>query len=169
MRTANNSSVSEMIAGISSGTSTNSKSPARPTHGPTQLMQGAILAFVVFLSMCLNAPLARAQEQKRPKMPGLDKIIANASHQAFNGIVQSLDTKRSLLNVNTVQGGVTEIFPIKKDTRVLTVDGDRLRLPALTPGTNVLIYFDQKGDRRTVKQIVVLSSAVQEKKPPPKS
>ena len=75
-----------------------------------------------------------------------------------------------LLNVNTVQGENTEIFPLRKGTRVATANGGRKRLSQLTPGTNVLIYYEQRGDRRTVKQIVVLGAApAKDKKasPPP--
>jgi hypothetical protein len=111
---------------------------------------------------------ADAQEHKR-KVPGLDRITTGSSQQAFSGIVQSLDTKRNLLNVNTVQGGVTEIFPVRKGTHVSTADGDRVKLSTLKPGTNVLIYYDQKGDRRTVKHVIVLAGPARAQKPAPPS
>lgn len=113
---------------------------------------------------------ARAQEQRRRKVPVLDKITSGPSRQAFSGKVQSLDLERNLLNVNTVQGGNTEIFPVKKGVRVALADGGKLKLTALTPGTNVIIYYEQKGDRRTVKEIVVLMASPSEEKkktPPP--
>ncbi len=114
---------------------------------------------LMILALCLCATsLASAQGQERKRhVPGLDKISGGSTNQAFSGIVQSLDMKRSILNVNTVQGGVTEIFPIKKGMHVESADGDKLKLAELKPGTNVLIYYSQKGDRRTVKQIVVLA------------
>ena len=92
------------------------------------------------------------------------------AYAAFSGIVQSVDLHHQLLNVNTVQGENTEIFPLRKGTRVATANGGRKRLSQLTPGTNVLIYYEQRGDRRTVKQIVVLGAApAKDKKasPPP--
>lgn len=90
--------------------------------------------------------------------------MGGAQRQAFSGVVHSLDMKRKILNVDTVQGGVTEIFPIKKDTHVVTADGDKLKLKNLTPGLNVLIYYEQKDDRRTVTSIMVLASEVKESK-----
>lgn len=127
-------------------------------------------AALVTLALCLiGASLSSAQGQERKRrVPGLDKISGGSTNQAFSGIVQSLDMKRSILNVNTVQGGVTEIFPIKKGMHVESADGDKLKLAELKPGTNVLIYYSQKGDRRTVKQIVVLAGepAVAKKAPP---
>jgi hypothetical protein len=122
------------------------------------------LALGLMVSFALG--VAPAQQHKR-KVPGLDKITAGgARRQAFSGKVESLDLGRSILNVNTVQGGGTEIFPVKKGVHVMTADGDRLRLSALTPGTNVIVYYEQKGDRRTVKQIVVLAAAPREEKKP---
>ncbi len=116
----------------------------------------------------IGAGLAGAQEHKR-KVPVLEKITSGPSRQAFSGKVQSLDLERNLLNVNTVQGGNTEIFPVKKGVRVKTAEGEKLKLTELTPGTNVIIYYEQKGDRRTVKDIVVLASGPGEtkKSPPP--
>lgn len=115
---------------------------------------------------------ARAQDERRHKVPGLDKITSGASRLAFSGRVQSLDLQRSLLNVNTVQGGNTEVFPIKKSVRVEATNGGKLSLDDLVPGTTVLIYYEQRKEQRSVKEIVVLQSAPaaeKEKKPSPPS
>lgn len=113
---------------------------------------------------------ATAQEPHRRKVPGLDKATSGFSHLAFSGKVESVDLKRKVLNVNTVQGGSTEIFPLKKGIHVSTADGEKLKLGELTPGTNVIIYYEQKGDRRQVREIVVLASgAAETKKAPPHS
>lgn len=113
---------------------------------------------------------ARAQEERKRKIPIVDKISSGPARQAFSGKVQSLDLGHKLLNVNTVQGGNTEIFPVGKGVRVTTADGEKLKLKALAPGTNVLIYYEQKGDQRTVKEIVVLAAGPAEpKKPSPPS
>ncbi len=128
-----------------------------------------LLAFTLGLTVAAAAALTFAQERKH-KVPGLDKISGGSNQQAFSGKVQSLDMDHRILNVNTVQGGVTEIFPFKKNVRVSNADGDRLKLEDLRPGTTVLIYYDQKGDRRTVKQVIVLRGAAGEaKKPSPHS
>jgi hypothetical protein len=68
--------------------------------------------------------------------------------------------------VNTVQGANTEIFPVTKSVRVETASGEKLKLQSLAPGTNVLIYYEQKGDQRTVRQIVILAAAPAEEKKP---
>lgn len=120
-----------------------------------KLWTALLLSALLVASIGLGSALG--QEQKR-RVPGLARITTGPSEQAFSGIVQSLDMRHKILNVNTVQGGVTEIFPIKKNVTVVMADGDKLKLTELKPGTNVLIYFEQRGDRRTVKQIVVLAA-----------
>ncbi len=130
----------------------------------------APILLAVALAMTASLAPGRAQEERKHKVPIMDKISAGPSRQAFTGKIQSLDLKRKLLNVNTVQGGNTEIFPMSKGVRVETADGEKLKLKALVPGTNVLIYYDQKGDQRTVKQIIVLAAGPAEaKKPSPPS
>jgi hypothetical protein len=134
-----------------------------------QTRHRALLVFTLAFLAALGA--RSAQEDRKHKVPVLDKINSGPSEQAFNGTVQSLDVRHSLLNVNTVQGSDTEIFPIKKSVHVSTATGGKLKLAALTPGTNVLIYYEQKGDRRTVKNIVVLRETPpkKEKQSPPPS
>jgi hypothetical protein len=133
----------------------------------------AVRASVLVLALAALCALGAfaGQEERKHKVPVINKITSGPNQQAFSGTVQSLDLKRALLNVNTVQGGNTEIFPIRKGTHVSTADGGKLKLATLTPGTNVLIYYEQKGDRRTVKDIVVLGEAPakQDKKSPPPS
>ncbi len=113
---------------------------------------------------------ARAQEERKHKVPVVDRITAGMGRQAFSGKVESVDLGRKLLNVNTVQGGNTEVFPVTKGVRVTTANGEKLKVKSLEPGTNVIIYYEQKGDRRTVKEIVVLAAGpAQGKKSPPPS
>jgi len=110
----------------------------------------------------------KAQEQHKPKVPVIDKItFGGTSHQQFSGVVKSIDFESEILNVDTVNGSATEIFPIKKKVHVVTADGDKLNLTKLKPGANVLVYFEQKGDHRTVTEIVVLTGGVVKKKAPP--
>jgi hypothetical protein len=130
----------------------------------------ALFTTICFL-VCLAAP-ARGQEERKHKVPGLDKITTGADHQAFSGIVQSLDLHHSILNVNTVQGGNTEIFPVKRSVHVEAANGGKLKIDELQPGTSVIIYYEQRGEHRTVRDIVVLESARvkdKEKKPSPPS
>ena len=110
----------------------------------------------------------KAQEPHLGRVPGLDKITSGGpTHQQFSGIVRSVDLANQVLNVDTVKGNATEIFPIKKNVHVATADGDKLKLARLKPGTTVLIYYEQKGDHKTVTEIVVLAGGEEKKKPPP--
>ena len=128
---------------------------------------GMALAIALTTVWGLSGCSGYAQEPHKSKVPGLDKITSGSSRLAFSGHVQSLDREREILNVGTVQGGNTEVFSVKKGIRVSAADGSKLKLDALKPGTNVIVYYEQKGEKRTVKEIVILSSGVgQEKKPP---
>lgn len=120
------------------------------------------------LALMLGAPALRTQAQEsehKAKVPGLDKITGGTTHQAFTGNIKSYDRKRELLNVNTVEGSDTEIFPMKKKVHVATAGGQKLKLTALRPGTSVIVYYDQKGDHRSISQIVVLENRLTPKKP----
>jgi hypothetical protein len=120
----------------------------------------------VISGLLLAASLASAQERTLSKVPVIDKVTSTASHQAFTGTVQSLDEKHNVLNVNSVEGGVTEIFPIKKSTHVLGPDGSRLKLGDLVPGSNVIVYFELHADRRSVKSIEILPGESKKQAPP---
>jgi hypothetical protein len=114
---------------------------------------------------------AHAQDERRTRVPVLGKIAGGPSRQAFSGKVQSVDLKRNLLKVDTVEGGVTEIFPVKKGTPVSMADGGKIKLKDLAPGTSVIVYYEQGKDRRSVTEIVVLAASAGEdkkkKSPPP--
>jgi hypothetical protein len=123
--------------------------------------KAGVLALV--LAAGFGLVVTSAQEEKH-KMPVIDKITSGGgSHLAFTGKIQVVDVKKELLNVNTVSGVDTEIFPLKKTVHIASADGERLSLNSLTPGTSVLIYYEQKGDRRSIKDIIVLPAAPAEK------
>ena len=112
------------------------------------------------LTMLCGLSAVSAQDEHKRKVPGLEKLSPGYSHQAFTGRVLSLDVRRSVLNVNAVRGSGTEIFALKKKSvRVEAANGDRLKLEELQPGTNVIVYYDQRGEQRSVKDIVVLQAA----------
>ena len=119
------------------------------------------LAFAAILLLVCAAP---AQEEK-PKIPGLDKIISANEHLMFTGTVKSVDEKHNILSVSSVEGGDTEIFPIKHSTHVLTADGFRKKLDALSPGTRVNVFYDQRADHRTVTSIELFTSESKKKEP----
>jgi hypothetical protein len=109
-----------------------------------------------------------AQEQRKSHVPVIDRITSGGpSQQAFSGIVKTVDLRGEVLNVDNINGKSTEVFPVKKKVHVVTADGDKLELSNLKPGSNVIVYYDQKADRRTVTRIVVLAGGPVKKKTPP--
>jgi hypothetical protein len=126
----------------------------------------ALAAIVLLLGV---TPL-RAQDDHKRKVPVLDKIASTNGQEAFSGSIQSLDLKTSLLQVHSTRDKTDEYFPIKKNVHVATADGQRVTLDRLKPGISVLVYYEQKGDHRAVKEIVVLGGPGQtpkEKSTPP--
>ena len=121
----------------------------------------AWVAPAILLLVCIAA----AQQDEKPKIPGLDKIIAANEHLAFNGTVKLLDEKHNTLSISSMEGGDTEIFPIKHSTHVETIDGFRKKLDVLAPGTRVIVYYDQRSDHRTVTRIELLASESKKKEP----
>lgn len=120
-----------------------------------------------FIVLVLSSVLtARAQQdEEKPKVPGLDRIIAEEEHLAFTGTVKSVDQKRNIITIDSIEGSDTEIFPIKHSTYVLGTDGYKKRLAILSPGTNVIVYYDQRSDRRMVTRIEMLARASKKKEP----
>jgi hypothetical protein len=107
---------------------------------------------------------ARAQdEHRRNKVPIIGKVAGGSNRQAFSGKVQSVDTKRNLLMVETVEGAHTEYFPVKKNFEVTTAGGHKIRVSELQPGTNVIVYYQVKEDRRSVSDILILGPKSPEK------
>lgn len=128
-------------------------------HKPSAHFSGRICALSL-LAACFVAlaPPARAQQQKS-KVPIVGKLGSNSDHEAFSGKIASVDLTEKILNVNARQGQETEIFPLRKDTRIQGVNGKKLKIEALTPGTSVLIYYRDKGSGREIKNIIVLEGA----------
>jgi len=124
----------------------------------------ALIVLLLTLATIAGIASTQAQDERRNRIPAIGKITGGPSRQAFSGKVQSLDLKRGLLKVNTVEGGVTEIFPVKKGTPISMADGGKIKLRELAPGTSVIVYYEQKEDRRTVSGIVVLAASESERK-----
>ena len=107
-------------------------------------------------------------QDERKKVPVIDKITSGGpSQQQIVGVIKSVDLESEVLNIDNDNGKSTEVFPLKKKVHVVTADGDRLKLATLKPGTKVLVYFDQKGDRRNITLIEVLAGGPPKKKAPP--
>jgi hypothetical protein len=137
----------------------------RHAHGGSSWRQGSVWVAAVFAALCLFVGSARAQQDEKTKIPGLDKIISANEHLAFTGTVKSVDEKHNILSVDAVEGGDTEIFPIKHGTRVETADGFHKKLDVLAPGTRVIVYYDQRSDHRTVTRIELFASETKKKEP----
>jgi len=146
--------------------------PTCPMTGPSRTVVPFRFLVGLFVALVLlGLPFRttiKAQEQRKPKVPVIDKITSGGpAQQAFSGIVKSVDLESEVLNVDNVNGKSTEIFPIKKKVHVVTADGGKLKLAKLKPGTNVLVYYEQRGDHKTVTRIVVLARGAEKKKTPP--
>ena len=124
----------------------------------------ALLGLTFALTFCCSLHPAYAQEEHKRKIPVVDKIGGGTNHQAFSGTVQSLDLAQHVLEVNPTEGKTIEIFPVKKGVSISTADGGKFKLKQLAPGTHVMIYYDQRGYHRTVKQILVLAARPDEQK-----
>jgi hypothetical protein len=157
-----------------------------PTEDPTSLRRmigaGPRSAWEVFRAaplllavLLICAPILAAQgpqeDEPMGRIPLPTKKTLTGAHRAFSGKVETLDLKRKILIVGTVEGSATEIFPIKKGTSVSGAKGKKLKLEELAPGTNIIVYYDYRDGRRSVNEITVLAvNPPQEEKkesPPP--
>ena len=127
-----------------------------------QACSPAAYAVALILAIVFGFSAAQAQDQRRRKIPVVDKITSGAYRQAFSGKLETMDLKRHVLEVDALEGKGMEIFPVKKGISVSTAGGEKLKLNELRPGNNIIIYYEQKGDRRTVKEIVVLAAGADE-------
>lgn len=111
----------------------------------------------LLLIFVFGLPTAKAQDQHKRKVPIVDKL-AGGNKQAFSGKVETLDMKHHVLELNATESKSLEIFPVKKGISVTSAEGARMNLTQLKPGNNVIIYYEEKGDRRTINNIVLLTT-----------
>jgi len=143
-------------------------SASAPAHSEVAWRPAAGLILVLVLWCLPLCTTSRAQEDELKKVPVLDKITSGGpSQQQIVGVVKSVDLESEVLNIDNDNGKSTEVFPLKKKVHVVTADGDKVKLATLKPGTKVLVYFDQKGDRRNITLIEVLAGGPPKKKAPP--
>jgi hypothetical protein len=93
----------------------------------------------------------------------VDKLTSGSSRQAFTGKVETLDLEHHVLELNAKESKSLEIFPVKKGIPVTAANGEKMNLSQLEPGNEVIVYYEQKGDRRTVKDIVLLTAGTADK------
>ena len=122
----------------------------------------ALFSFVA-LTWMLGAlsPQAQTTDQHKRRIPVIDKLPTSSGVQAFTGSVKNLDLKGSVLQVTGARDGVDEYFAFKKSVHVSTADGKYATLDSVKRGWNVLVYYQEKDNGPSVKEIVVLG--------PPKS
>jgi hypothetical protein len=126
---------------------------------------GAVTALPAAVLLLAVAGLAQQIPGRMSKVPVVNKIDSNApTRSAFTGSIQLLDRKMKVLDVNGATGQSTAIFPLGKKVKISSVAGAKLKWASLTPGTNVIVYYEMERGRRTVQQIVVLGSG--SNKPP---
>ena len=120
-----------------------------------------ISCLILCVAMTAATAAPAQEEQRSSKVP----LIGNTgpSRQAFSGVVQSVDAKRKLLLVNAVEGAHTEYFPIKAQFLVTTAEGKKIPVQKLEPGTNIIVYYEVRKDRRAVTDILILGSTKPEK------
>lgn len=130
----------------------------------------AAALLVVSVFALWQAPRLHAQDRKN-KVPIVGKLTSPNDRQAYSGKIQSVDLKEKILNVDSLHGQESEIFPFKKNVRIESLGGGRMDIKSLQPGATVLIYFNQKSGERTIRNIVVLSSGKEQArdKPAPSS
>lgn len=121
----------------------------------------ACAAALLFTALyAVNPAPLRAQGLSPKRVPGLNKIESSgATKGVFTGGVQLLDLHSKVLEVSSANGVNTAIFPIGKKVKVASIEGRKLKLAALTPGTSVIVHYQQEGGRRTVQQITVVKKA----------
>jgi hypothetical protein len=124
--------------------------------------------FTIILVAATAAGLFAQDENRSTKVPLIGKIAGGTHRQAFSGKVQSVDTKRKLLLVDAVEGSYTEYFKVNGDFSVNEPGGKRTRVSKLTPGTNIIVYYEVKNDRREVTDILILGSQPPDKDAAPK-
>jgi hypothetical protein len=113
------------------------------------------------LAAGLLCPFGMAQQGASPRsrIPVVNKIATNGpTRSLYSGSVETLNQKLKILNVSANGGQYTAIFPLTKKTKISSINGQKLKLASLTPGTNVIVYYEQQNARRTVQQIIVLGS-----------
>ena len=135
------------------------------------IRRGVMLSLLACLGAFIQFPsMSFAQQElgSRSKLPVINRITSNGpTRSAFTGSVESLDPKLKILDVSSAHGRSTALFPLSKKTKISSLTGQRLKLASLTPGTTVIVYYEQNAARRTVQQVIVLGSdAPQIKKNP---
>lgn len=125
--------------------------------GTSGFTRGSV-AVLLAAFFCILFQVVPLRGQNTNRLPIISKLSSGNHQQAFTGKIQSLNLKERVLNVNSLRGKQSEIFPVKKSVRVEGINGNRMKLTDLGPGMTVLIYFDQRSGKRTVRNIIVLTS-----------
>lgn len=118
------------------------------------------LFLLAALVLAAGGTTSRAQttDQHKRKVPVLDKLAPSggSGQLAFTGAVKALDLKGSVLEVTGARDGTDEYFPFKKSVHVSTADGKYATLGDVKQGWNVLLYYEEKDNGPSIKEIILL-------------
>jgi len=130
----------------------------------------SLLAALVLAAGAVKSS-AQTTDQHKRKVPVIDKITPSggSGQLAFIGAVKSVDLKGSVLQVTGARDGNDEYFPFKKSVRVSTSDGKYATLDNVKLGWNVLLYYEEKDNGPSIKEIVILGPPKPPAPAPPKS
>ena len=137
----------------------------------------ALFSLIALALLGALSSQAQTTDQHKRRLPVIDKLPTSSGVQAFTGSVKNLDLKGSVLQVTGARDGVDEYFPFKKSVHVSTADGRYATLDSVKRGWNVLVYYQEKDNGPSIKEIVVLgppkppavptAPAAQKGEPPP--
>ena len=115
----------------------------------------------------------RAQLPSIQQAPVSGKTISTPRHlEAFTGKITTVKPKHKILTLESVEGSATEIFSCRKGPAIRTAYGKRKKFQDLKPGMTLVVYYNSRKGRRTVKDVLILKEApskLSEESSPPKS
>lgn len=131
---------------------------------------GALSMATLVLAAGVATSGAQTTDQHKRKVPVISKITPSGGSGtlAFTGSVKTLDLKGSVLEVTGARDGTDEFFPFKKNVRVSTADGKYATLQNVKQGWNVLLYYEEKDNGPSIKEIILLGPPKPPAPAPPK-
>ena len=76
--------------------------------------------------------------------------------EAFTGKLSLVELKRKKLTLLSVEGRFTEIFTCKNGPTIRTANGKKRKFRDLQPGMTLVVYYNSKKGRRTVRDVMIL-------------
>ena len=76
--------------------------------------------------------------------------------EAFTGKLSLVEPKRKKLTLLSVEGRFTEIFSCKNGPTIRTAYGKKRKFRDLRPGMTLVVYYNSRNGRRTVRDVMIL-------------